>query len=331
MNHSCSDLAKAMGAFVVAFHFASGALAATTAYASFAGGNVCSTPSGDGTCFADLASTTMTNGSAADTGSVTRTFSGLDSTGAVATGSIGGRAWSQATSTSLRSYATAKFDNPILNANNAPLITGGYSSPPVIHTGGIPTAVDSYAVAYTADTVTISGGPVSYVQLTLSISGVIATDAYPPAWSQASVFQNTGSSAFSGGSLLYNEYHDGVFNATLTTNPIPVVGGVFAFGLGLYTEVDIDLRNRPASEHGTFAGSVDYTHTLTLLGVSGFTSGGDAVAIASAIGQSGTSYPISPVPESGTASLLLVGMTFLLAAVGGKKARVGKAWSARPA
>jgi len=295
--------------------------ATTTAYANFSGGSACSTPSGIGTCFGSLKSVHKTDGSVADTGNITSVFSGLDSSGMAATGSISGRAWAETTTTNLRSYATATFDNPIINANNTPFLTGGYDSFPVINAGGVPSAVDSHAIAYTADTVGLIAGQfpyfqltlnVSYVQLTLTVSGMISTDE--PVRSFATVFQNNGSSAFSGGSGLYYQPSPGSFTSTITTNPIAVVNGMFTFGLGLYTEVLFDLRYSPSSEHGSVTGTVDYTHTLTVDSISAFSSTGDRVDVFAAFGQSGTLYPLAAVPEPGAYLMLITGLMGVAAA-----------------
>jgi hypothetical protein len=299
--------------------FSNAALAATTAHASFGGGNVCSTPSGTGTCYTSLISATSTSGLVADTGSVTQLYSGLTSTGTAETGSISGRAWAEASPTTLRSYAEATFDKPLLNSNNTPLFTGGYYSPGTLNPGGVPIAVDSYAIAYINDTVAVFSPTASYVQLTFSLSGSISTNAYPPVYSHASVFQNNGSSAFAGGSNLYLESQNGPFSTTITTNPIPLVNNMFTFGVGLYTEVIMNMLYSPSSELGTFSGVVDYTHTLTLSGISAFSSAGNAAELLFAVGQSGTIYPISPVPEPEKSALLMFGIALIAASIRWKR------------
>jgi len=239
-------------------------------------------------------------------------FSGLASTGVAGSGSIAGRAWAAVNGTSLSSSAIAEFKNPLINSNNLKLVQGGYYSPPTINLSGIPTAVNSNAVAYLSDSVAVTGETASWVRLTLTLTGSIAADPYP-VWSNASVFQNAGLSAFSGGSTLFYVANEGNFTVTLITNPIPTINNAFTFGLGLYTEVDINLQYSPSSEFGQLAGSSSFGNTLTIDNVLGFDTNGIQVRLDSATGQTGLIYSISPVPEPMSSALLVAGLAIFVA------------------
>lgn len=232
-----------------------------------------------------------TNGTVADSGLVSLNVNGLDSNGVSGSSVLTGQAAALTSFTALKAYATASISNPLLNAANTPYSVGNGS----INTGGVANVVDSYAVAYAADSLNIGNANVAYVKLNLSFDGLISGRG-----GRTFLTLDEGKGAFTAQNehLLWYLFWEDTWNfQTLTSVAIPVVNGVARYGLKLYSEVLLDATYLAAGND--YTGVADFYHTVTLDSISGFNSLGEQVSFGALSSESGTSYIQADVPPSG--------------------------------
>ena len=242
------------------------------------------------------------NGQVADTGEFASSFSGLNSQGLLGTTSYYGRAYSQTTPGLMKTYAYSMLINPQQNPSN-PL----YYSNNIRNTNGMPDIFDAIAESYFSDTITLQNAEnVSYVYIDISMEGVINKNVTSPPTlisSYASLSQVDNSSTYT---RLAVASTNGNYNLSLTSNRIQVDGGIFYFGLRLIAESEFHGLNFFGNwiEGGNYFGEVDFSNTVTVLGIRGFDSMDNPVSIGGALGASGASYdtltfadPTTAIPE----------------------------------
>lgn len=245
------------------------------------------------------------------TGAYSTSFSGLDSAGRPQTGTFTSESWAMSDHGVLKAYSTATLSNAMVNAAN-PV----FAEPFYVNPDGVPTDFSSGASAYFSDS--ISGlGNAATIRVKLGVTALVTDPQAPPqaARSMFNLMQTTGASRydFVNTGLTYPWQLPSV---DVFSDPIPVVNGVAQFGFLMGVNVWFDAGHWPVLEGGTFTGTVDASHTVTLDSVYGFDAAGRQVSIASAISGSGTAYalaPAQPVPEPGSWALLAAGLLGLAA------------------
>lgn len=254
-------------------------------------------------------------GNLIDTGSYSRDFSGVNSSGESAITNFSAQSSAQATYGSLKTYATGILSNVIaLNDNNTPYIDT-YGN---INEEGMPSWYAAWSSAYFSDTLTISSlANVAYVQLQLALTGEVSSTDGVSAYiglSQRNIDTPINS---------YEPYHPfeslffangtQTFNQNVWSKPIQIVDNQAPFGLFMGAQFDSLLHALGETDGETYSGTSDFLHTLNVTSIVGFNAAGQQVNLTSAIGASGTHYTVAAPVDTGTsipepASLALLGI-----------------------
>lgn len=247
------------------------------------------------------------------TGDYTRDFTGLNFDGQTDTAKFAASAASLAQYGSLKARARYSLADAIANDANPSYVNSDFS----INQAGVPVLYGAAAIAFSSDTLTVSAGSeVAYLKLSLHLTGAIDAAGGAPYFYYpfVAVRQNQGGTVYSdtySENVLFSSTL-GSFDQILTTQAIPVVGGVASFGLQLETDARNVISPSWVQQFGrNLSGSTDFFSTLTVVRVSAFAADNSPIELQSLNSASGFQYPVSAVPEPQAHWLLLAGLMVL--------------------
>ncbi|TDP74332.1 hypothetical protein [Roseateles toxinivorans] len=254
-------------------------------------------------------------------------FDVIDNAGAATTTSYQSQARAVANYTQLSVQARIMVDNP-MTAGSANLPYADANGIPIA--GGVPMGYASRASASLGDIVTLgtsAGTAAASLRFELGIDGTLGVDFHGDQYSsvEGSLWQvNQYDSANWGATLAWDSQQSSFDPSTwlfthgtktidraVWSKPIPVVNGKADFSFELMAHAEVNFAQSYING-GSYEAWADLGSTLRLVRAHAFDAMGNEIGLDSLVGNSGTHYAVSSVPEPGSWQLLLLGVLPIL-------------------
>lgn len=228
-----------------------------------------------------------------------RDFSGLNQEGSEATMSFQGSASASAAYGRLRTQAYGRVENAFYNEENDPFNFDTHydpdGTPNVLNSHGQATYTDEFTYSDASAAVTVN----FFFKITGNFTGLNASHSVRVNFNGQSDYIHISPVV----DPLGVDHLWATKMFTLTANT-PLEHSVTVL-----TQFNLDTQSY---NEGDYESSADFSNTVTMEGMELYDGDGVALTGWSLSSGSGTSYPLSPIPEPGTVSLLMLGGAALL-------------------